>query len=57
MMSKLLMPHAAGLNVGVVLFDIKGFFDNVNHTCMSAVLANMGFGGDFVKWSEAFLEG
>ena len=49
--------HAAGLKVGIVLFDVKGFFDNINHARMSAVLANMGFGSDFVKWTEAFLHG
>ena len=49
--------HAAGLKVGIVLFDVKGFFDNVNHARMSAVLDNMGFGSDFVKWTEAFLHG
>ena len=49
--------HAAGLKVGIVLFDVKGFFNNVNHARMSAVLANMGFGADFVRWSSAFLEG
>ena len=49
--------HAAGLKVGIVLFDVKGFFDNVNHARMSAVLANMGFGADFVRWSSAFLKG
>ena len=47
--------HVAGLKVGVVLFDIKGFFDNINHARMLAVLENMGFGGDFVRWSAAFL--
>ena len=49
--------HAAGLKVGIILFDVKGFFNNVNHARMSAVLANMGFGADFVRWSSAFLEG
>ena len=49
--------HAAGLKVGIVLFDVKGFFDNVNHRRMSAVLENMGFGVDFVRWSAAFLQG
>ena len=49
--------HAAGLKVGIVLFDVKGFFDNVNHTRMSAVLENMGFGADFIRWSAAFLHG
>ena len=49
--------HAAGLKVGIVLFDVKGFFNNVNHSRMSAVLENMGFGVDFVRWSAAFLQG
>ena len=49
--------HAAGLKVGIVLFDVKGFFHNINHACMSAVLTNMGFGGDFVKWFASFPRG
>ena len=49
--------HVAGLKVEIVLFDVKGFFNNINHDHMSAILANMGFGGDFVKWTEAFLAG
>jgi hypothetical protein len=47
--------HAAGLKAGILLFDVKGFFDNVNHTRMTARLTNMGFAPELVKWATSFL--
>jgi hypothetical protein len=47
--------HRRGLKVGILLFDIRGFFDNVNHGCMTAVLENLGYPPELVRWSEAFL--
>jgi hypothetical protein len=41
--------HAAGLKAGILLFDVKGFFDNVNHDRMTARLANMGFAPELVN--------
>jgi hypothetical protein len=35
--------HRAGLKAGILLFDIRGFFDNVNHGRMSAILENSGY--------------
>jgi retron-type reverse transcriptase len=47
--------HAAGLKAGFLLFDVKGFFDNVNHAHMTARLADMGFAPELVKWASGFL--
>jgi hypothetical protein len=45
-----------GLKVGILLFDVRGFFDNVNHGRMMAVLENLGYPPELVRWSEAFLK-
>jgi hypothetical protein len=47
--------HAAGLKAGILLFDVKGFFNNINHACMAARLENMGFANELVAWAMAFL--
>ena len=35
--------HATGLKVGILLFNVRGFFDNVNHEQLVAILDNMGY--------------
>jgi hypothetical protein len=47
--------HRAGLKAGILLFDVRGFFDNVNHGRMSAILENSGYPLELVRWSAAFL--
>jgi hypothetical protein len=47
--------HMVGLKAGILLFDVKGFFDNINHTRMAARLANMGFVPELVTWTTLFL--
>ena len=47
--------HAAGLKMGMVLFDIKGFFDNINHDRMEAVQVNLGFDPLTTGWIREFL--
>jgi hypothetical protein len=47
--------HRAGLKAGILLFDIRGFFDNVNHSRMTAILENLGYPPELVHWSAAFL--
>jgi hypothetical protein len=47
--------HAAGLKVGILLFNVKGFFNNVNHARMTARLCNMGFAEELVTWALSFL--
>jgi hypothetical protein len=47
--------HRAGLKARILLFDVRGFFDNVNHGRMLAILENSGYPPELVRWSEAFL--
>jgi hypothetical protein len=47
--------HRAGLKAGILLFDMRGFFDNVNHGRMSAILENSCYPPELVRWSAAFL--
>jgi retron-type reverse transcriptase len=48
--------HRRGLKVGILLFDVRGFFNNVNHGRMTAILENLGYPPELVRWSEAFLQ-
>jgi hypothetical protein len=48
--------HKRGLKVGILLFDVWGFFDNVNHGRMTAILENLGYPPELVRWSKAFLK-
>jgi hypothetical protein len=48
--------HRRGLKVGILLFDVRGFFDNVNHGRMTAILENLGYPPKLVRWLEAFLK-
>jgi hypothetical protein len=47
--------HRQGLKCGILLFDVRGFFDNVNHGRMTAILENLGYAPELVRWSEVFL--
>jgi hypothetical protein len=47
--------HANGLKVGILLFDVRGFFDNVNHARLVALIKNMGFSNDLSRWMASFL--
>lgn len=47
--------HAAGLKVGMVLFDVKGFFNSVNHNRMIGILSNLGFSSEIVEWAHTLL--
>jgi hypothetical protein len=48
--------HKRGLKVGILLFDVRGFFDNINHGHMTAILENLGYPPELVRWSAAFLK-
>jgi hypothetical protein len=48
--------HRAGLKAGILLFDVRGFFDNVNHGRMTAILERSGYPPELVHWSAAFLK-
>jgi hypothetical protein len=41
--------------MSVLAFDIKGFFDHVNHERMVAVLENLGFSVQLCSWVRSFL--
>jgi hypothetical protein len=47
--------HRVGLKCGILLFNIQGFFNHVNHDCMVAILSNMGFPVALVRWMAGFL--
>jgi hypothetical protein len=47
--------HANGLKVGILLFDVCGFFDNVNHHRLVALVKNMGFHPTLAWWTASFL--
>ena len=47
--------HTASLKSGMVLFDVKGFFDFVNHGRMVGILDALGFGPEVVEWAHSFL--
>jgi Reverse transcriptase (RNA-dependent DNA polymerase) len=45
-----------GHHCGLLLFDIQGFFDNINHEKMVQVLLDLGFALEIVKWCKSFLK-
>ena len=47
--------HAAGLRTGICLFDISGFFNNVNHLRLSQLIQDLGFAPEIVNWCTSFL--
>jgi hypothetical protein len=48
--------HRRGLKVGILLFNVQGFFDNINHGHMAATLENLGYPPELVRWLAAFLK-
>ena len=49
------LAHVAGLKAWMVLFNVKGFFDSVNHDWMIGILENLGFAPEVVDWADTFL--
>ena len=47
--------HHRNLKTGLVLFDVKGFFDYVNHDRLVATLENLGVAKEIVQWADSFL--
>ena len=39
----------------MLLFDVKGFFDYINHARMVAILKQLGFSKEIVRWTTCFL--
>ena len=48
--------HQAGLRAGILLFDIQGFFDNINHERLVQTFKNLGFAPELVNWCRSFLK-
>jgi len=48
--------HKAGLRTGVLLFDIQGFFNNINHEWLIQIFINLGFAPELVRWCRSFLK-
>ena len=45
-----------GMKAGLLLFDIQGFFDNINHERMIQTFANLGFAPELTSWCHSFLK-
>ena len=43
------------LKCGILLFDIKGFFNNITHDCMVNILRKLGYSHEVVNWTNSFL--
>ena len=48
--------HQTGLRAGILLFDIQGFFDNINHERLIKVFTDLGFATELVNWCKSFLK-
>jgi len=46
---------AQRLRCGALLFDVKGFFDNINHGRLVRIFEKLGFPGPMVRWLRSFL--
>jgi hypothetical protein len=49
------VAHAAGLRTGLLLFDIQGYFDNINRDQLVQVVKDLGFAPEIVSWTRVFL--
>jgi hypothetical protein len=41
--------------VGILLFDIKGFFDHVKRDRLKRIMENLGFPREYCNWAHSFL--
>jgi hypothetical protein len=48
--------HQAGLRAGILLFDIQGFFDNINHERLVKVFTDLGFAPDWSSGADPSLK-
>ena len=48
--------HQTSLRSGMLLFDIQGFFDNINHDRLIRVFADLGFAPELIGWCKSFLK-
>jgi hypothetical protein len=49
------MAHSLWSICGTLLFDIQGFFDNVNHAWLVALVKSLGFPTELTNWISSFL--
>ena len=47
--------HQAGLRTGILLFDIQGYFDHINHDRLVKIFTDLGFAPELVRWCKSFL--
>jgi hypothetical protein len=50
------MAHALSRVCSSLLFDIQGFFDNVNHGRLTALIESLGFMPEICRWAVSFLK-
>ena len=48
--------HQSGLKTEILLFDIQGYFDNINHEHLIKIFMDLGFTPELVKWCRSFLK-
>jgi hypothetical protein len=48
--------HALGGVCSSLLFYIQGFFDNVNHGRLTALIKSLGFALEICRWTASFLK-
>jgi Reverse transcriptase (RNA-dependent DNA polymerase) len=48
--------HSSKLKAGLLLFNIQGYFDNINHDRLIHAFANLGFAPELTKWCWSFLK-
>jgi hypothetical protein len=48
--------HRSKLRAGLLLFDIQGYFDHINHDRLVQIFTNLGFAPELVRWCRSFLK-
>jgi len=48
--------HRTNLRAGLLLFDIQGYFDHINHDRLIQTFTNLGFAPELVNWYRSFLK-
>jgi hypothetical protein len=48
--------HALSRVCSMLLFDIQGFFDNVNHNRLIVLIKLLGFAPETCRWVSSFLK-
>jgi hypothetical protein len=48
------LAHRTNLKCSILLFDISGFFDNINHGCLVSLMTDLGFLPEVHSWTASF---